>query len=433
MGGGAVIDVLTTPSIPSIGLPQRASGGQTSAPTEATIDTPATSSPQNSSDSVELSTARTKPPLPTTPNAVNGFERASEMARAVSRAFQTLASLNNSAEDAGTGSLVLPEIPLGAVDLLTDNQQTPTTGLAGTGATDEDGELATSGDGKLDMMMRLVESLDEELGEKGRAQLEKLKEFQSAMSRALETTEQTASLQTLSTSATSEQSAAPRVFVFELYVERTVNVEAAVAELNEQGFSAAVVSYEESSSFHLRIEVGERTDPIVLDLNGNGEIDLSTPTAKNEGGELFDINADGKLDRTAFVAQGDGFLAMDRNGNGTIDDGSELFGDHHGATNGMEELRKFDENRDDVVDSRDSAYERLVAFYDINLDGKIKQTEFVPISQLGINSIGLDYRAGLTERADGNAISATSFAQTAQGPMLVADAELITNPATPTA
>jgi hypothetical protein len=77
------------------------------------------------------------------------------------------------------------------------------------------------------------------------------------------------------------------------------------------------------------------------------------------GGRLFDINADGKLDLSSFILGGNGLLAMDRNHNGKIDDGSELFGDQRGASNGFEELHKLDENQDGVVDKNDSAYSAL--------------------------------------------------------------------------
>ena len=68
-------------------------------------------------------------------------------------------------------------------------------------------------------------------------------------------------------------------------------------------------------------------DPLVLDMNGDGQISLTSV----ENGVYFDIWGDGFARRTGWVAPEDGMLALDQNGNGTIDDLSELFGSGHFA------------------------------------------------------------------------------------------------------
>lgn len=145
------------------------------------------------------------------------------------------------------------------------------------------------------------------------------------------------------------------------------------------------------------------SDPIVLDLNGDG-IDLTSV----QDGVDFDLTADGRKERIATVAGGDGFLVLDRNGNGTIDNGSELFGDQNGAANGFEELRKFDSNRDGVIDSKDDVFDRLQVFVDRNLDGLSQSGELYTLAALGIESISLNYRNVQEKAAGGNSIAQRS-------------------------
>lgn len=63
----------------------------------------------------------------------------------------------------------------------------------------------------------------------------------------------------------------------------------------------------------------QQSDPITLDLNGNG-VELTNYT----NGANFDITGSGTKVNTAFVTGGDAFLAINGNGNGHIDSGKEL-------------------------------------------------------------------------------------------------------------
>ena len=77
-------------------------------------------------------------------------------------------------------------------------------------------------------------------------------------------------------------------------------------------------------------------DPLVLDMNGDGQISLTSL----ENGVYFDIWGEGFARQTGWVAAEDGMLALDQNGNGTIDDLSELFGSGHMvAANGNSEFQ----------------------------------------------------------------------------------------------
>lgn len=144
--------------------------------------------------------------------------------------------------------------------------------------------------------------------------------------------------------------------------------------------------YAEDSRMVARVE-GAMADPLVLDLNGDG-LDLTS----KQGGADFDINADGRTDRTAWVGPEDGLLALDRNGNGSIDDGSELFGDQHGATDGFSELARFDENGDGLIDVKDKVFARLLVWRDLNGDGTSGVHELSTLADLDIHSIDLNAR-----------------------------------------
>ncbi len=139
----------------------------------------------------------------------------------------------------------------------------------------------------------------------------------------------------------------------------------------------------------------KRQDPLALDLNGNGQIDLSTARE----GIRFDINADGRADQTAFVTNGDAFLALDRNGDGRINSGAELFGDADGSADGFADLAALDSNRDGLIDASDDRFGDLRVF-----DGSSTRS----LSEVGVSSISLDARYGTTERPDGNAEIAQS-------------------------
>lgn len=98
----------------------------------------------------------------------------------------------------------------------------------------------------------------------------------------------------------------------------------------------------------------QKTDPLVLDLAGNG-----FATRGLDDAVRFDLDADGRSDRISAPSGDDALLALDRNGNGRIDDGRELFGDQNGAASGFAELAKYDDNDDGHIDAQDAVFERL--------------------------------------------------------------------------
>lgn len=117
-------------------------------------------------------------------------------------------------------------------------------------------------------------------------------------------------------------------------------------------------------------------DPLVIDLGNDG-----ISTTGIEKGIQFDLNGDNSKELTSFVKGNDYVLALDKNKNGVIDSGNELFGDQNGASDGIEELSRYDSNSDGLIDSKDEVYDQLSL---VNSDRPTKT-----LSQVGIDSIDL--------------------------------------------
>lgn len=86
------------------------------------------------------------------------------------------------------------------------------------------------------------------------------------------------------------------------------------------------------------------------------------------------------------------FLAVDNNKNGKIDGGEELFGDVNGYSNGFENLATFDENKDQVINSEDKIFEKLLLWRDKNGDGVCQKSELAPLSKFSVASISLKHK-----------------------------------------
>ena len=89
------------------------------------------------------------------------------------------------------------------------------------------------------------------------------------------------------------------------------------------------------------------------------------------------------------------FLALDINRNGKIDRASELF-THLYHKNGFEDLRRFDSNRDKMIDKNDPIFEKLVLWNDKNGDGNSSKSELKTLAQMKVEHISLKYQAGTT-------------------------------------
>ena len=169
-------------------------------------------------------------------------------------------------------------------------------------------------------------------------------------------------------------------------------------------------SFQVSGEFAATAEEAAQSDPLVLDLNGDGKLNLTTVA----DGARFDLAGTGRTVQAAFVTGGDAFLALDRNGNGQIDSGLELFGDQHGATNGFEELRQFDDNRDGIIDSQDAVFASLRAWRD-NGNGISEAGELLSMRDANIAAIRLDYRDVNKIASGGNRVTQVAAYQRVDG------------------
>lgn len=148
--------------------------------------------------------------------------------------------------------------------------------------------------------------------------------------------------------------------------------------------------------------------PIVLDIGGDG-IELTT----FEGGIEFDFDANGTREKASWTSSrsDDAWLVLDRDGNGMIDDGTELFGDHTpqaepppgSQKNGFLALAAYDTpakggNRDGIIDRRDAVFSKLRLWQDANHNGVSEPSELHKLTQLGVDSISVDYK--LSRRTD---------------------------------
>jgi hypothetical protein len=133
----------------------------------------------------------------------------------------------------------------------------------------------------------------------------------------------------------------------------------------------------------------QEADPLVFDLDGDG-----IETTGIDDGVFFDLDGDGVAEKTSFVSGDDFVLSRDHNGNGRIDSGKELFGDANGARDGIEELKRFDLNRDGVIDRSDPVFKELRLFN--------RNRRPLTLNQAGVEKIDLNRlnQRGFTSSGD---------------------------------
>lgn len=140
----------------------------------------------------------------------------------------------------------------------------------------------------------------------------------------------------------------------------------------------------------------EFKSPLVFNLNPNNNIKTIHP---DQSKVKFDLNNDGIPEQIGWIDSSAGFLALDLNHNGIIDNGSELFGQYTKientgkfASNGYIALNQYDENKDDVINDKDSIYKKLLIWVDENYDGTSQKSELKSLSSLKITKISLSYQ-----------------------------------------
>ena len=104
----------------------------------------------------------------------------------------------------------------------------------------------------------------------------------------------------------------------------------------------------------------------------------------------FDLNSDSYKEQTAWMMPEWWFIAFDHNQNGIIDDGSELFGEGNGFSNGFEALATFDSNKDGLINRLDDRFHQLLAWRD-NGNGITEEGELTALEESGLTEINLKY------------------------------------------
>ncbi|MGX8835643.1 hypothetical protein ACWG0P_15690 [Amedibacillus sp. YH-ame6] len=139
----------------------------------------------------------------------------------------------------------------------------------------------------------------------------------------------------------------------------------------------------------------QKVDPLIFDIDGDG----LKPTSILDGA-YFDLDGNGKKERMSWVGSGDGLLVYDRTENGVIDNGKELFSNFtilaNGtqAQSGLQALVEFDENKDGIIDEKDSIFSKLRLWMD-NGDGISEAGELKTLKELGIKSISLKTKGNI--------------------------------------
>ena len=151
-----------------------------------------------------------------------------------------------------------------------------------------------------------------------------------------------------------------------------------------------------------------QTDPLALDLNGNG---IETLAADGHKGAMFDHERNGIRTATGWVHSNDGLLVHDRNGDGKISDGSEIFGDNtplkngKTAAHGFAALAELDDNGDGKVDAADKTFSKLGVWRDLNHNGISEAGEIFALKDLHIKSLNLACKSADKDLGNGNTLA----------------------------
>jgi hypothetical protein len=185
----------------------------------------------------------------------------------------------------------------------------------------------------------------------------------------------------------------------------------AEGSLNIDGNSNAVVQVTVNP-----LNIKPVTAPVVLDLNGDGQIGYSHVT--------MDVNGDGVLDNTAWTDAHDGVLVWDKLGDGVVHDNSQYAFSQYGGNTDLEGLAAaFDTNRDGKFDSLDAQFKEFAVWQDANQNGVSDAGEVRSLTELGLVEINLTSDGVQRQPADGVVEAGRTSATLSDGTaVLVADA-----------
>jgi Ca2+-binding RTX toxin-like protein len=164
----------------------------------------------------------------------------------------------------------------------------------------------------------------------------------------------------------------------------------------------------------------DQASPIVVDLDGDG-IEL---VALAQSNVVFDVDGDGIAERTAWVGRDDGLLVQDLGNDGIIADASEIFGttprgrggvDTGDFRSGFDDLAQFDSDGDGKISSADARFGELKIWRDANQDGVSDASELKTLTEVGIQSLDLNYVRLNRPLSDGNTLFDRSRATRSDG------------------
>ncbi|MBR4343536.1 MAG: DUF2974 domain-containing protein, partial [Lachnospiraceae bacterium] len=206
----------------------------------------------------------------------------------------------------------------------------------------------------------------------------------------------------------------------------SLNTDGAIPEFVEDSYDSVYSRYSTSGKYNSRLEelrkrhtdknISDYTnstvaqpprDPLVIDVNKDNKIDLLAVDAP-ENRAYFDLDKNGFAEKTAWIGENDGFLVYDRNGNGKIDDSGEMFSDQvilsDGTLSGngfraLADLNDYNDDRRNVINEKDSAFDSLKVWIDKGTDGK-SEGELISLKELGIKEISLNHRKSEKENDD---------------------------------
>ena len=143
------------------------------------------------------------------------------------------------------------------------------------------------------------------------------------------------------------------------------------------------------------VKITAITDPIAMDLNGNGIEYVSRVV-----GVTHAYDATGDLATTAWVAPEDGLLAQLKS------DGTHniVFSTQAGETDLQGLAKVYDSNKDGVLDSSDTAFSQFGVWQDADSDGVVDSGEFLSLADRGITSLSLTSDGQIHFEANGDVI-----------------------------
>jgi len=145
---------------------------------------------------------------------------------------------------------------------------------------------------------------------------------------------------------------------------------------------------------------GGGLDPLVFDIDGDGNIELTTLAAS---GVHFDFWGDGFAEATGWVSADDGMLVWDIDSSGDVNSIEEMFAspnplyymvednwDSIHQENSFARLALQDSNEDGAITSADTIWSALRIWQDVNQDGISQSGELLSLASLGITAIDVD-------------------------------------------